>query len=588
MSDMSIPSLEEMKSLSVEQLPAVADSIREFLIESVSQTGGHIGANLGVVELTLALHYVFDSPRDKLVFDTGHQGYTHKILTGRQDLFASLNQWKGMNRFLTRAESEHDVIDATHAGTAISIASGMAYEFKKTRSGNHVVAVVGDGSMAEGMSFEGLNWSACMEIPLIIVLNDNEMAIAQSVGGIRNLTTGDDWQEKAKAFFQGLGFEYRAVPDGHDIAALVPTLSEAKGLCRPVIVHTKTEKGRGLPCAKDHPYKMHFSMAFDPKTGAGASPTVAGRTYATVAAEQLLDALAEDEDIYVITPATPYASALDECLAKYPERVLDVGMAEQHALGMASGLALAGKKPVVCYQTTFMQRAFDQLLHDACYMELPVTVLGVRSGFAGYDGPTHHGLYDISYLRSLPNLKVRYPVSTRDFREMLSERLKNPVGPMVLLHAYEPVPDPEPAIELPSDGLALASDGGDGVILCLGNRLVQAMELSELLNVKCGRNFGIGCVSHIKPFPVRRMLEVCGPVEYVITLEESTLPGGFGGAVCEALADAQETKRVFRSAVPDRFVPGGSKQECTNECGMSPGQVVEQVLKLWPELGQKT
>ena len=583
-----VPSLRELKQMSVEDLGGIAAGIREFLIESVSRTGGHIGANLGVIELSIALHYVFDSPHDRLVFDTGHQGYTHKLLTGRQGLFPTLNQWGGMSRFLTRQESEHDIIDATHAGTSISIASGIAWGLRMAGSPHYVVAVIGDGSMVEGLAFEGLNFVAGSDLRMVVVLNDNEMAIAPNVGGIRNLTGGDDWQTKSRSFFQGLGFEYLAVPDGHDIEALVTALKEARKLACPVLVHTKTEKGRGLPYAKTHPYKKHFSMPFDPKTGAGASPTVSGRTYAVVAAEELLRILHTDSEVLVITPATPYASSLDALLAEFPDRVFDVGMAEQHAGAMACGLALEGKKPVVCFQTTFMQRAFDQLLHDACYMNLPVTFLGVRSGFSGYDGPTHHGLYDIPYLRSFPNMQVMYPINSQDLRELISRRLESPSGPMVILYPYEPIPQLEPAAGIPeSEGLSVVAEGRDGIILCLGNRLGAAHQLRAMLSQEHQVDFGLACVRAIKPLPKHRIAELCGSALRVVTLEESTLSGGFGSLVCEVLSDNQVKASVFRSGVADRFVPAGSKDECSRECGIEPHQVLQQIVLRWPELAHR-
>lgn len=580
-----VPSSTELRQMSIGALTDIAAGIRDFLIESVSKTGGHIGANLGVVELSIALHYVFDSPHDRLVFDTGHQGYTHKLLTGRQGLFPTLNQWGGMNRFLTRQESEHDTIDATHAGTSISIASGIAWALRMAGSPHHVVAVIGDGSMVEGLAFEGLNFVAGSGLSLIVVLNDNGMAIAPNVGGIRNLTGGDGWQTRSKSFFQGLGFEYLAVPDGHDIKALVTALSEAERRAGPVLVHVKTEKGRGLPCAKSHPYKMHFSMPFDPKTGAGASPTVSGRTYAVVAAEELIRSLRTDSQVCVINPATPYASSLDALLAEFPDRVFDVGMAEQHAVTMACGLALEGKKPVVCFQTTFMQRAFDQLLHDACYMNLPVTFLGVRSGFSGYDGPTHHGLYDIPYLRSFPNMQVMYPLDSQDLRELISRRLESPSGPMVILYPYESIPQPEPTVGIREpDGLSVVAEGRHGIILCLGNRLTAAHQLRVMLSQGHHLDFGLACVRAIKPLPQKRVIELCASVQRIVTLEESALPGGFGSLICETLSDGRVKGSVLRSGVADRFVPAGSKEECSKECGLEPYQVLQQIMLRWPEL----
>jgi 1-deoxy-D-xylulose-5-phosphate synthase len=581
-------SLNALRQMNMTDLKDLASDIRAFLIETISRTGGHIGANLGVVELTIALHHVFTSPYDRLIFDTGHQGYTHKLLTGRQALFETLNQWGGMDRFIARKESVHDIIDASHAGTSISLASGIAMAFKREKSPHHVVAVIGDGSMSEGLAFEGLNYVAGSDLRLVVVLNDNGMAIAPNKGGIRNLTAGENWQTKSGYFFRGLGYEYLSVADGHDMESLVIALNEAKKAMRPVLVHVKTEKGQGLSCAGSHPYKMHFSMPFDPETGSGASPTVSGRTYAVAASEALTSSLRNDPDVYVMTPATPYASALDNLFAQFPDRVIDVGMSEQHAVTMACGLALEGKKPVVCFQSTFMQRAFDQLLHDACYMNLPVTFLGVRSGFAGYDSPTHHGIYDIAYLRSFPNMQVMYPVDSRDLKKLIHDRMGLPGGPMTILYPYEPIPQPEPdpGIQTP-EGVSVAARGRSGIILCLGNQLITAHQLKEMLLHKHQQNFGIACVRSIKPFPGKKIIEICTPVDKVVTLEESTLPGGFGSLICETFSDSGIGKSVLRAGVTDRFVPAGTKEECSNACGLTPDQILSQMLKRWPDIAGK-
>lgn len=588
MKQVTVPSLKELKQMSMTELSGLASTIREFLIDTISETGGHIGANLGAIELSMALHYVFDSPDDRIVFDTGHQGYTHKILTGRQGLFPTLNKWGGMNRFIARQESTQDIIDASHAGTSISIACGIACALRNAGLQYHALAVIGDGSLSEGLALEALNYAAGTDLPLIVVLNDNGMAIAPNLGGIHNLTSGENWQTTSGSFFRGLGYEYLSVSDGHNIEALVIALNEAKKLTRPVLVHIKTEKGRGLPCAKDHPYKMHFSMPFDPKTGGGASPTVAGLTYAVVAAEALMSIVHDDNNVFIMTPATPYASSLDSLFAEFPDRVIDVGMAEQHAAAMACGLALEGKKPVVCFQTTFMQRAFDQLLHDACYMNLPVTFLGVRSGFAGYDSPTHHGLYDIPYLQSFPNMQVMYPFDSQDLKELILRRMESPRGPMVILYPYEPIPQPEPDVgNRMSEGIAVMAEGRDGIILCIGNRLVAAHQLRTLLSQVHQRDFGLACVRAIKPLPTGRIIKLCASAQRVVTLEESTLPGGFGSMISVALSDNDVEASVLRSGIADRFVPAGSKDECSKECGMASDQVLQQILQRWPDIANK-
>ena len=577
----------DIKKMSIGQLNQLADEVRSFLINSVSKTGGHIGANLGTVELTIALHFVFDSPKDPIIFDTGHQGYTHKILTGRKKLFKTLNQYKGMSRFLTRSESIYDIIDATHAGTALSTAAGMAYSFMEKRpknkqsfSVNKVVVIVGDGSMVEGVNFEGLNFIAGTNLPIVIVLNDNEMAIAPNVGGIKNLTQGKGWKERSKKFFGGLGFDYLAVDDGHNLTNLINALKRAKRSRKPIVVHAKTEKGKGLAIAKNHPYKMHFSMPFDPKTGQGASATIVGKTYAVIAAEELEKILKKDRKIVVITPATPYASSLDRLIKFFPERVIDVGMAEQHAVSMACGLALSGMKPVVCFQTTFMQRAFDQLLHDLAYMNLPVTILGVRSGFAGYDGPTHHGLYDLPYLKSIPNMQISYPSDSSQFRTLIRKRLANPVGPMIILHPYEPISDLEIKNSHGGAVVRLAS-ARDGLILCLGNTLISTLGICETLNRDFQLKFGVACITSIKPLPVVKLSKLMRSVKRIVTLEEGTLMGGLGSSVANLIADNDIDVSLLRIGVNDQFISAGNKIECSKEAGIDEASVVKKIVARW-------
>ncbi|BDA59842.1 1-deoxy-D-xylulose-5-phosphate synthase [Shewanella xiamenensis] len=573
----------ELKNLPIKTLDIEADKIRRFLIDKISTTGGHIGANLSVIELTIAIHYVFDSPVDKIIFDTGHQGYTHKLITGRRKKFESLNTYNGMSRFIAREESEHDIIDASHAGTSISLATGIAAALKTKKSDHYTVVIIGDGSLVEGMAFEALNFgSVDKNSKLVIVVNDNEMAIAPSIGGLRQLTTGVDWHKKSQHFFESLGYNYIGVQNGHCSEDVVLALTHAKSLGQPTVVHVKTEKGKGLACAATHPYKMHFSMPFDAVSGLGASPTVSGKTFAVVLAEKLAELMTLDTKINVITPATPYASSLDYLSIQFPDRVIDVGMAEQHAVGMACGMALEGLKPVVCMQTTFMQRAFDQLLHDACYMNLPITVLGVRAGFAGYDGSTHHGVYDIPYLKSFPNMQLEYPINSAEAKRLLEKRLENPMGPMVILHPYEPLIIPEPLSGVLQRGLSVAAMGEDGFVICLGNTLAKAWELKSRL-AKLGRTFGIICVQTIKPFPSNEILELLVSGMDIITLEESILAGGFGSLLLESFSDSDVNFRVFRSGIIDRFIRPGSKQECSDEAGITAQQIIMQIQQRWTE-----
>lgn len=572
--------------MTIADLPALAVEIRQFLIASISQTGGHIGANLGTIELILALHYVFDSPQDKLLFDTGHAAYTHRILTGRAAQFSTLNTFGGMSRFLQRSDSIHDIIDATHAGTAISTAVGLAQAMQMIGDPHHVIVVVGDGTLGEGLAWEGLNYLAGTNLPIIVIINDNGMAIAPTVGGIANVR---------ESLFDGLGFGYCRVENGHDIAELIDICTEAKRYCSsPFIMHVKTEKGRGLPCAANHAYKMHFSMPFDPLTGAGASPTIAGRTYATIAAETLGSILAADPDVVVLTPGTPYASGLEPLMERFPDRVVDIGMAEQHAVSMAAGLALVGKKLVVCFQSTFMQRAYDQILHDVCYMNLPVTFLCVRSGFAGYDGPTHHGLWDIPVLRSFPNMQLHYAMNTQDLQETLTARLEHPQGPLALLMPYEPIQEPEPEIGIRYAGSGIVAAGKHGMLLCLGNTLATAHAVRHQLDIQHSIDVGLVVFGQLKPLlslpkrMSRALLAYDGSTPpaasfHIVTIEEGMLAGGFGSLVAEAFLDADIPVSLLRCGTGDHFVPAGSKQECAQATGLDVETITNAIVNRWAE-----
>ena len=576
---------EDIKNYSIAELELLADEMRSFLINSISETGGHIGTALGVIEPTISLHYVFNMPNDKIIFDTGHQGYPHKLLTGRKNLFNSLNEIDGMSRFLSRDESEYDLIDASHAGTAISIASGMSFIDKN--SNNFVIAVVGDGSLVEGMSFEGLNFGISKKKPLIIVINDNGMAIPPNVGGIKNLFSGEDSLKKSKSFFNGLGYNYKGIKDGHNIKDLISAFNEAKNLTKenPTVVHVKTEKGKGLKIASSHPYKMHFSMPFDPTTGEGSSPTPSGKTYAVVAGEKLYSLLQKNKDFMVITPSTPYASGLDKCLQDFPENVIDVGMAEQHALGMASGLALNGKSVIVCYQSTFMQRAMDQIIHDMCFMNLPITILSVRSGFAGFDNHTHHGIYDISYLRSIPNLSIFYAGTSRDLESIIENQIKNPRGPMVVLHPYEELRKDEEhyySEDQSINNMEILKDGKDGFILSIGNTLGTSIKVCNYLS-NHEIKFGLANVRWIKPLPIE-IEKLIKSSKRLITTEENVLNGGFGSSISELINDGDFDCSLLRNGIDDCFVKPGDKEYLSRITNIDEKSLISKIKHKWPDL----
>lgn len=575
-----------LKQCSFSELNELAKQISGFLIESCSKTGGHIGANLGVVELTIAMHYVFDSPKDQIVWDTSHQVYTHKIITGRANKFPTLNSFGGMARFVRRHESEHDIMDASHAGTSIATAIGLtkAKEIKKTDG--IVIAVIGDGSLVEGMAWEALNHAAVLKANMITVINDNGMAIAENVGGVSKMFSAPNWQAKCRDFYEGLGFNYLSEPEGHNIERLIGTFKQARTAPHPTIVHIKTEKGRGLKGAEKHPYKMHFSLAFDPWTlKGGETPRT---TYGWIAGDELRNVMAKDPSITVIYPATPYASYLEQCIRDFPDRTIDVGMAEQHALCFGTGLALNGVKAVICYQATFMQRAMDQIVHDACAMDLPVTLMVVRSGFSGYDGPTHHGIFDLAYLRSFPNLHLAYPKDQFELRRMIRERLLGtPEHPMAILYPYEAVIDGE--IEEHEDkntfsgAQVIGVPGKDGLILTVGNRIQTAREVQEHLRT-LGREFTIVNIRWLKPLPTKQLVGLLSGVSFAVTLEEYVLNGGFGSSIAELICDNELKTRLLRVGINDTFVEAGNKLELSKLYHIDAPSVLKRMEERWPSL----
>jgi 1-deoxy-D-xylulose-5-phosphate synthase len=582
----SICEPKDIKKFTISQLADLAGQIQTFLIDTVSKTGGHIGANLGVIELTIAIHYVFNAPQDTILFDVGHQGYTHRILTGRSNLFPTLNSFEGMSRFISRKESQYDGMDASHAGTAISIGTGIAYSYKLKGSDDIVIAVVGDGSLVEGMSWEGLNFSTERDIPLLIIINDNGMSIPKNVGGLSKLLANSGWKEKSKTYFTALGFQYLAVEDGHDLTKLIETMTKAAGLVKKgsTIVHVKTEKGRGLALAKEHPYKMHFSMPFNPETGEGSCPVPAGLSFAKIAGDTLYDLIKKDKDIVVLTPATPYASGIEQCLIDFPDNAIDVGMAEQHAMGMSAGLALQGKKVFVCFQTTFMQRAMDQLFHDICFMDLPITIIAARSGFAGYDSPTHHGIYDLSYLGGLPNLNIFYAGTSIDLKNILQKRAVHAEKPLVILHPYENVwQEEENYFSTHDDDISKSDilfDGKDGFIFAVGNKIMTAVKLRELLKEK-NQDFGVLNIRWINPLPKDQLIQILRRVNKIITLEENVQRSGFGASIATLISEQSLENQLFISAIQDEFVRAGDKETLSKITKIDEQSILEKVTKEW-------
>jgi 1-deoxy-D-xylulose-5-phosphate synthase len=573
---------EDLQALDVAGLEHFAEEVRRFLLASVSQTGGHIGANLGTVDLTVALHRVFRSPQDAILFDTGHQGYTHKIVTGRAARFPTLNRSGGLNRFLSRAESEHDPIEASHAGTSISVALGIALAKKRAGVESHTVAVIGDGSLAEGLALEGLNHAAVEHTGLVLVLNDNGYAISPGFGALHEALQGG----RAEALFRALGLDYIGPVDGHDIGALVAALERARSSSRLALVHARTVKGKGWKPADRHPFRAHFSFPFDPVSGAPRDAAPAPG-YPEVCAPVIASEMERDPAIVCVTPSTLYATGLASVFERFPERCFDPGMEEQHALSLAVGLALGGMKPVVAYQSTFFQRAFDQLLHDLCFTDVPALLLLYRSGFAGYDNPTHHGVYDLAYLRGIPNLRLCYPKDRHEAERMVREELTGLAHPTAILMPYGPAEDIEPSVRLETpESFALPEVdhvGSDLVLLTVGNRFGAAREAVEALRQR-GVDAGLVNLRYLKPLPEEFLACELAGVERVVTLEEGVLEGGVGSALTALAADRGLTPQWLRIGLPTTFVEPGSNAELARAYGLDARGVLEKIAARWPEL----
>lgn len=605
----------DLKKLNHRQLKQLAQEIREFLVESVSRTGGHLAPSLGVVELTIALHYVLDCPEDDLIFDVGHQAYVHKILTGRKERFSTLRQKDGLSGFPRPEESEYDAFSVGHASTAISVALGMARTHQIMHSSSTVVAVVGDGAMTGGMCYEALNDAGQSDTPLIVILNDNDMSISHNVGALSAYLTHmrhSRWYHDMKrgvrdglmklpflgeptfrvmeklrdglralltdgAFFDSLGFEYWGPIDGHNIPHLIRELERAKRARRPILMHVVTKKGMGYAPAEQDPAKFHGCGAFDPQTGAlkGDAQLSAGE----LVARQLKDMADLNIRIAAITAAMKRGTGLTEFASAHPDRFFDVGIAEEHAVTMAAGMASRGMHPYVAIYSTFLQRAFDQLMMDVCIDAYPVTLLVDRSGLNGADGVTHQGVFDISYLRALPHMIVASPRDVRELKRMvaLSEHVESP---MAIRYSRDPgdlgpcLTDQEP---LQVGKWEKMLEGTDAMILAVG-RMVQVALQAAAEMAPSGLSCGVIDARFIKPMD-REMLREAASLEgrLLVTLEDNVLAGGFGSGVDEQLSAWALRPDVLHIAVPDAFIPHASIAEQLEMLHMDAAGVAEQI-----------
>src|SRR6266571_3292497 len=610
-----INSPSDLKRLNQQQLAQLAAEVRAFLVDHIAKTGGHLSPNLGVVELTFALHRVFDSPKDAIVWDTGHQAYVHKMVTGRTADFSTLRQQGGLSGYPSRHESKHDVIENSHASTSLSYALGLAEARLRRREPGFVIAVIGDGALTGGMAYEALNQIAHLQPPnLIIVINDNGRSYAPTVGGLaRHLShlrvdpryesikddisrllrdlplvgsTADQAAYRVKeglkqllqpsTVFESLGIKYAGLVDGHDEAALEEVLRRASRLREPVVVHVVTEKGHGYgPAVEDEIDKLHGVSAFDPLTG---RPLRTELTYTDVFGDALLAAATTHPDVCAITAAMASSTGLLNFAKEFPDRFFDVGICEQHAVTFAAGLALAGMHPVVCIYSTFLARAFDQTIMDVALHRLPVTFVIDRAGVTGPDGASHHGIFDLSYLRLIPNLKIAAPRDATELCALLETALATD-GPIAIRYPRGPVPaTPELPVEpLPVGRWEEIRKGADAVIFAVGRMVEIASESASRLEMQ-----GISCAvvnaRWIKPVDPR-IVDWARSHPVVLTAEDNVGSGGFGGAVLEALAPHGLAGRVRVLALPDEFLPQGKAAEILKEHGLDAAGIAKAVYE---------
>jgi 1-deoxy-D-xylulose-5-phosphate synthase len=617
-----IQSPQDLKALSVDELETLAGEIRQFLIETLSATGGHLSSNLGIVELTLALHYYFNSPQDKLIFDVGHQSYVHKILTGRMGKFATLRKQGGMSGFIKRSESEHDVWEAGHSSTSLSAAMGMAMARDYQGERHEVVALIGDGALTGGMAFEAMNHIGHEQKKLMVILNDNEMSIAPNVGAMHNYLTklrsakqykkakeeiegllkriptfGDTLAKTAERFkdgmkyflipgilFEELGFTYFGPVDGHHIPQLLDTLRQANGVDGPVLVHVVTRKGKGYTHAEADAHTWHGASAYKIESGQMIK-AVGAPMYTEVFGSMLIELAARDERIVAVTPAMPGGSGLMKFAERFPGRMVDVGIAEQHAATLCAALAQEGMKPVYAVYSTFLQRAYDQVVHDICRPKLNVTFAIDRAGFVGPDGETHQGVYDIAFLRSLPHMVVMMPKDENELRRMMVTAQLYSDGPIA--YRYPRVNGtgvkPEPVVEpLPIGSWETVREGERVAVLAVGPMVQEALEAADLLR-QHGISLRVINARFLKPLDEAMLLELAQGRYQLITMEEGVRLGGFGSAVQEFYADQGIFNIPIKCmAVPDEFIEHGTIQEQRQEAGLTREHLVLQVQAMLP------
>ncbi|HKS27583.1 MAG TPA: 1-deoxy-D-xylulose-5-phosphate synthase [Pyrinomonadaceae bacterium] len=609
----------DLRRLKPEQLQTVADEIRQYILETMSRIGGHTGASLGAVELAVALHYAFDTPADRVVWDVGHQAYAHKILTGRRDQLPTIKQYGGLSPFLRRDESEYDVFGAGHASTSISAALGMAIARDRRGESHHVCAVIGDASLAGGMAMEAINQAGHLKTRLIVLLNDNEMSIAPAVGALTGYLNrireahgyhrfkdeveetllsipglGERLHQAAKtmkdalaaavlpgALVNELGFKYIGYVDGHNPRALVAALREAQQVKdSPVIVHALTTKGKGFPSSEKNYYAWHATGPFDIRTGEPVKSASKAPQYTAVFGDTLCELMEKDEKIVALTAAMPDGTGIDRALKRFPERSFDVGIAEQHAVTFSAGMACEGLKPVAAIYSTFLQRGFDQLIHDVCIQNLNVTFAMDRAGIAGPDGPTHHGLLDIAYLRAMPNIILMAPKDEAELRDMMLTAIEH-TGPAALRYprgnGVGVSIDRAPQLLEVGKGEILR-DGGDIGIVAYGSMVYPSLQAAEHLAAE-GIETTVVNARFVKPLDAGLLLALARTKRLIVTVEEAYLAGGFGSAVMELLEEngLLDSVRVVRMGLPDRLVTHGDAKLLLAKYGLDSDGIYTRV-----------
>ncbi len=611
-----IDSPADLKKVPRAELPQVAAELRDYMVGTVAKVGEHLASSLGAVELTQALHYTVDAPRDKIVWDVGHQAYGHKILTGRRDRFPTLRQYGGISGFPVREESPYDAFNVAHACTSISAALGMCVARDLKGEDSYVIAVIGDAGLTGGVGLEGLNQAGHLKRKLLIILNDNEMSISPNVGAIagylNRIVHGQAYQRVKEEFeqlvgsvprvgqrlinltkdlvdtaksmiipglvFEELGYKYLGPINGHSLDALLDTLARVKDHPGPVVLHLVTQKGKGYPQAEQLPVKYHGVTAFDVSTGAFHKAPAGAPSYTAIFGKTICELAATDPRIVAITAAMPEGTGLDGFAQQFPARFFDVGIAEQHAVTFAAGLACEGYRPVAAIYSTFLQRAYDQVFHDVCLMNLPVTFALDRGGLVGADGPTHHGLYDIAYLNALPNMTVMAPKDENELRHMLYTAIEHG-APIALRYPRgngQGVELETPLRKLEIGRAEILREGRDGAIVALGSMVAPCLGAAETLAAE-GLDLTVINARFAKPLDAD--LIACLAVEkpFLVTAEEGTLAGGFGAQVSALVHDRRIPVSILHIGVPDRIIPHGAPQLLHAKYGLDRDSITERI-----------